>query len=523
MMISQDEDRVQGDVSTTSPDTVTLKKQFGAIFESLQDGIVVHDSLGKVIQHNEAAFRILGVTREQLLGNSPFDPRWRAVDENNRDVKGEEHPAMVALRTGQSQIDHLIGVHRPDNSLRWLNCTAIPIFHEGEKTPYQVLITFRDITEQKLSQAKILELRRESEEREKFLSTVLNNISALISYWDSDLKNVFSNRVCAEYFGKTPGEIQGKYIRDFFGEELYRKNERYLFEVLKGKTQTFERVIQTAQGSTIDVLANYIPDIVDGKVVGFYAVITDITRLKELERARWEIEAKLVLGAKMSALGEMASGIAHEINNPLAIINAKAANIRLSLKEGRMSHEQLGLELQKIEVTVERITKIISGLRVFARDAESDPFERESIHAIVTDTLNFCGEKMKVLNIELKLDLQEDVFCLCRATQISQIVMNLLSNSIDSISDRKEKWIQITSKIIGDRVDIRVTDSGPPIPRNISERMMEPFFTTKDYGKGTGLGLSISKSLAEDNRGILFFDSSGDHPCFVLQIPNCIE
>lgn len=160
------------------------------------------------------------------------------------------------------------------------------------------------------------------------LLRLLDNLPALIGYWDRDLNNRHSNKKYSEYFGKAPSEIKGRSIFDLLGPELYEKNKPHIEAALKGIEQTFEREIPLPGGVGVrQTIASYIPDIIDGVVQGFFVIVTDISQIKKLEEERREFKAKLVHASKMSSLGEMASGIAHEINNPLAIIKGRASQI----------------------------------------------------------------------------------------------------------------------------------------------------------------------------------------------------
>lgn len=231
---------------------------------------------------------------------------------------------------------------------------------------------------------------------------------------------------------------------------------------------------------------------------------------------------QLVQSAKMSSLGEMAGGIAHEINNPLAIIHGKAEQLKLRLKKGTVEPGELPdweKQLSKIETTADRIAKIIHGLRSFSRSADADPMKEVKVSQILEDTLELCKERFRSHGIALKVSPSGEIAIECRPAQISQILMNLLGNAHDAVEDLAEKWVELNVSVSDGFVLIRVTDCGQGIPEQVAEKMMEPFFTTKGVGRGTGLGLSICKGLAEHHRGSLSYDRSSKHTCFVLKLP----
>lgn len=237
-------------------------------------------------------------------------------------------------------------------------------------------------------------------------------------------------------------------------------------------------------------------------------------RTKELENSRLQ----LINASKMASLGEMASGLAHEINNPLAIIQGKVKVISLMFEDMNIKHPPLISEVDKIKITTERIEKIVKGLRNFSRPSQYDPFEPTSLHKIIQETLDLCSEKFKAEGISIIIHNIPKIFISCRPSEISQVLINLFNNSRDAIRDRDIKWIELSFKISGNTLSIIFTDSGPGIPREIAEKIMEPFYTTKDASMGTGLGLSIAKSLVENHGGVLRLDPDHENTCFVLEL-----
>lgn len=222
--------------------------------------------------------------------------------------------------------------------------------------------------------------------------------------------------------------------------------------------------------------------------------------------------------AKLSSLGEMASGIAHEINNPLTIISAIAMTQRRPKSENE-ADRKLNDSLDKIIMTVDRIAKIIKGLRSFARDSYNDPAVSTSVQHIIDSTLELCNERIKSNGINLQILPFQNQCIECREVQIVQVLMNLLNNSLDALEGANDKWIQIKVIDLVDKVSIGISDSGKKIPEDIAKKIMQPFFTTKAVGKGTGLGLSISKGIVEAHNGRFYIDNNAEHTTFVIELP----
>lgn len=244
------------------------------------------------------------------------------------------------------------------------------------------------------------------------------------------------------------------------------------------------------------------------------------------DRARVETEKILVAqrqaasaAAKMAALGEMASGVAHEINNPLAIIRGRADHLLTLLDAGPVDTERLKSDLHRMQVTTDRIARIIKGLKAFSRDSSRDPMEMISISSIVEDVVELSRERFSKRSIELRVSIVEDLLIECRPTEIEQVLVNLINNSYDAVENLNEKWIEVSVYREATNVVISVVDSGAGIDPIVVDKMMQPFYTTKEVGRGTGLGLSISKGIAEAHHGFLDYDAKAPHTCFVLSLP----
>lgn len=259
------------------------------------------------------------------------------------------------------------------------------------------------------------------------------------------------------------------------------------------------------------------------KLTGYVWIIEDITERKQRDRQFSEQQAQMIQSSRLASLGEMAAGIAHEINNPLLVISGKVQKIRRLYELEKQTPERVLSQTDAIRHTVDRIAKIISGLQSFSRDSSRDPFVLESYRTIVSDTLSFCHERFRNESIELDVTLPNEDFVLeCRPTQISQILLNLLNNGYDAAAENAKGVRKVHLSVVRtgmDSVEFSVTDTGRGIPEYLREKVMIPFFTTKEVGHGTGLGLSISQGIAQHHGGRLYFDETSSLTRFVLTLP----
>lgn len=256
------------------------------------------------------------------------------------------------------------------------------------------------------------------------------------------------------------------------------------------------------------------------EIIGYLGVAEDLTREKNLQETVERQRAQILSSAKMSALGEMAAGVSHEINNPLAIISGIASVMEFELEgDGKLEGEFARTQLTKIQKTIDRIGKIVQGLRTFARESASENSKSFELSHMIQETLTFCQERFRIHGVVLTLDVAEGLTVHGHLTQLSQVLLNLLNNSYDAIQELPEKWISVRAWREGGVVYLSVTDSGPGIPPDIASRMMEPFFTSKEVGKGTGLGLSISLGIIRSHGGSLEYNDRARNTQFIIQLP----
>ncbi len=247
-----------------------------------------------------------------------------------------------------------------------------------------------------------------------------------------------------------------------------------------------------------------------------------LERTEELSKSQKTIidqQQAVVMVSKLSAIGEMAGGVAHEINTPLAIIQMRADQLLECIYEEPQDKVMIQDSLEAINKTVARISKIVNGLRTFARDGSKDPVEVVSVNRIVEDTFSLCREKFYNNGVKLNYSSNGNIEFECRPGEISQVLLNFLNNAFDAIQDCPEKWINVEAKESSQQIQISITDSGNGIPANIQEKMMQPFFTTKEIGKGTGLGLSISNGIIQGHGGNIKIDNQSPNTRFILTIP----
>ncbi|GEM_PF-7092262 len=261
------------------------------------------------------------------------------------------------------------------------------------------------------------------------------------------------------------------------------------------------------------------PLIISEKPVGRIWLFRDVTEKRELEKM-------LHHSAKLASIGQLAAGVGHEINNPLAIIRLFIEKLQKqeSSKDEFSKDTKLLKTLSSISIATDRIAKIVLGLRTFARTEKSSDVDQFSIRNLIFEVDSMLNELYQKDEVNLKCmieDIQESLFFSGDRGKLQQVLINLISNAKDATEGVDNREVRVSSEIQGNIIHIKVSDNGVGIPIEIQEQIFDPFFTTKDVGKGTGLGLSlVHKFVHNDLSGKISVKSTTNEGTeFTLSIP----
>jgi PAS domain S-box-containing protein len=473
-----------------------------AILETMADGLVIQDKDGVIEKFNPSALELLRVSQDQLLGRTSLDPSWQAIREDGSPLPGDEHPAMIALRTGEPVRDALMGLTTSENKQTWIRINAIPFDSPSGR---RVVCTFSDVT-------ALLSAQREI----RFILDALKigvwkfNPVTQDLHWDQSMYGVFDLH---------ESDFSGHYQawESTLTAESKSQAVEELAQALRGEKE-FNTVFEIATKSRgrrfISGQATVIRDQAQAPIMmfGLNADITDQIKLKnELELER----TKSLRNAKLASLGEMSAGIAHEINNPLAIISGAVGLLPRYLN----NPEKQAAKIESIQKACDRIARIVSGLRKFSRTGDKSNFEVHNLNAIVAEAIALSEMKSTRNSTPVTLEGLENVPVFCDEVEIGQVLINLINNAIDAVKERPEKWVKVAVAQEPQCAILRVTDSGPGIPEPVRNRLFDPFFTTKEIGEGTGLGLSISKGILDEHKATISVVTECSNTCFEIRFP----
>jgi C4-dicarboxylate-specific signal transduction histidine kinase len=244
---------------------------------------------------------------------------------------------------------------------------------------------------------------------------------------------------------------------------------------------------------------------------------------QEMEQREQELREKqeqLVQAGKLATLGELTTGVAHELNNPLNNIGLFIGNVLDQVRLGSFDDTEVIEELESAMEQVRKATAIISHLRTFGRAAPLS-LEPVDVDDVIERSLLLMQEQLRLRGIEVALDLSPDeLLVLGNSIQLEQVFINLLTNSRDALAESRGKTIRISTSADADWIRVRFSDTGPGIPKELEQRIFDPFFTTKEVGTGTGLGLSITYSIVKEHRGNITVEPHrGRGANFLIELP----
>ena len=339
------------------------------------------------------------------------------------------------------------------------------------------------------------------------LRTILDTVSSPIFVKNNDHQIILANTSFCDFFALDIKDVLGKTLAETVPEDEkvhFLAIDRMVLDT--GNPSTIEETITFAGKPTRKIVTNKTRFTEISGTHFLVGSIHDVTALRESERS-------LAQASKLASLGELAAGIAHEINNPLAIILGSVS----LLAKYRDNPEKSASKIEAVQKSCDRIARIVSGLKKFSRSGEAASFRTHSLSDIAKEVLVLTESKSKRHLTPVMLECLTQAQILCDEVEIEQVLVNLINNGIDAVKSRAEKWVKISIVEDGPAVVLRVMDSGPGIPESVCAKLYDPFFTTKKVGEGTGLGLSITKGILTAHGATITVVAECPNTCFEIR------
>ncbi|MBF0102102.1 MAG: PAS domain S-box protein [Desulfobacterales bacterium] len=540
------------------------EKRFRQLFNGSRDGVVIVNSQGMFIEANQAYCNMLGYTLEELKTMEDF---YQITPEKWRQWEEDEIWKRRLLQNGYSGIYEKEYI-RKDGTIFPVELQSYTVFDQEGKLSYLWGVV-RDITERKRAEeekdrlhAQLIQLQKmeaeraivsltsavkESEEKVKLLSSVVTQSSEGMGVANLDGILLFINEAWIAMHGYEINE-------DFIGKPLsfFHSKEQLEKEVIPFNQKVIELGYAEGEMGHIRKDGTVFPTLMTvtlikddyGKPYAIAAVCNDITHtkrmenekselIKQLEKKNMELEnsslelkeatQQLIQAGKMTVLGELTAGIAHELNQPLNGIKIISQSLKYDIKKNRFVIEELDDKLKGIIDLVNRMAEIIQHMRIFTRQTSGEIYEKVDINTIISDAFNFVEQQMINNNIKvIKEFCLKPLYISANPIRIEQAMLNLFSNARYALinSNKENKELVVSIKEHANHVEVYVIDNGIGIPDSIKDKLFVPFFTTKEAGQGTGLGLSITSKIIEEHKGKIEFESNyNEYTSFKITLP----
>ena len=497
--------QMSDEIASSQKELNKQRDEYQNLFEQVPCLITVQDRNYRLLRFNREFY--------QRFAPEPGDYCYHAY--KGRSEKCVSCPVDRTFADGLSHQAEESGVDKDGSPKHWLVRTS-PI-KDGNGEIVAAMEISLDISQRR-------QLEVDLQKSEKKYHAIFSNIPNPVFVLDvATLKIVDCNQSVTSVYGFSVEEMIDRSFMTLFPPD---EQDHYAFKVVTCSVINQVRH-QNRDGKNLFVNIRISPSEYSGQKV-LLVTTSDITK-------RLETEQQLIQASKMATLGEMATGVAHELNQPLSVIKTVSSFFMKKLDAGEaIKHNILATMLAKADSNVDRASRIINHMRQFARKSDME-MGRVQVNDVLKSAFEIFSQQLKVRGIQVVWEIQESLPHInADPSRLEQVFINLLLNARDAIESRwenlptdnadGEKTIRLWTGIDGPRVACRVCDTGMGIPDNMVEKIFEPFFTTKEVGKGTGLGLSISYGIVKDCGGTIEAVPNAPHgTCFVLRFPHADE
>lgn len=498
--------------------------RFRSLFTVMGEGLLILGPDGEVVQCNQTAEKIMQVKSDALLGKCYDELIHNAFCEEGRLCERDQYPAFLTLHTGEAVVNKVLGFSRADGQVIWLqiNTHALDLDRDGK--PHAIVLSFSDVT-------RLKTVENELRENETYMQTVnlqfqgvLEAIPDHLMILDRQMRVIWLNRLKDDnspseqklFASACCYELPGVWCGPSLGSSIALCDDCPVKSAfITGRTEVMQK--ELPDGRNLSLRASPVFNDL-GQIINVIQIVQDVTETLSLH-------AQAMRTGQLAALGELAAGVAHEINNPInGVINCAQLILNKAVVDSREAELS-----QRIIRESERVATIVRELLYFARE-ESQESQITSIEGALNEALALFQNQLSKEGIQLQIFLPEDLpKIVSRSHQVQRLFLNLISNACHALSEKypginPDKILQVNGENLArdGRPFVRITflDHGTGIDPEFLPRVMNPFTTTKASKDGTGLGLSISREIALKHGGTLSISSvHGESTAVVIELP----
>lgn len=469
--------------------------------------VVVLDDEGIIRLFNHACEQLTGFSASEVLGQ----PIWSTLipEDELPDVRPVHDRLIGGQEKKNNYVNHWLTRHGNRRLIQWRNATL----RDAQGRVIGFVGTGIDVTEQE--QALKTRLRWEHERH-----YLLDALPVLIAHIDDGFRVRFANDGYRQWFGLAPQSLVGEHVASIIGKQAFETLAPHFRRALTGRRSVYHGNVSYLHGPARFIHGTYIPAFdEESRIDGFYIVAVDITepqRLREeRDLARGEAQShlmELAHATRLAGMSEVATGLAHEISQPLTAIAATAEACLMLLDKDPLRKESLKTSLERIAGQGQRARQIIEQLRSFVRKEREDSREDCEPARLINDVLLLLETELTAAGVAIETDIDPGIDSIpVNRIQIEQVLFNLVRNAIDAFgSSDGERRIRIRCRASKERRECRieVSDSGPGVSESDRPRLFHPFYTTRR--EGLGQGLSICRSIVERHGGRIVVDDNPD-------------
>jgi PAS domain S-box-containing protein len=472
--------------------TKRAKKEWETTFNAMSDGIFIFDRAGQLIRVNRAGAAMEDTWPHLLLGRQCCDILRTSSDER-----------LCIVERTLSEGRSLTVEVTPERFNRPLLVTAEPVIESGSRT-VGVVCTARDLSELRKVEAR-------AREHQSLLMNILESAREAIYAVDTEGYFQWCNSATVAAMAGRAEDLIGHHFLEVTFEADRALAAESFEQALKGEPHSYEARFYGSDDELRYALIDNAPIVVDGRTTAVLGIARDITEQKqERERA--------AQADKLRALGQLASGVAHDFNNALAAILGRAQLMRRDLSDQRLSHN-----LDIIQTAAEDAAATVRRIQTFARQSEAQEFDLLDASALLRDAIEITRTRwqneasMRGLFYAVEIETEEQLYISGNASELREVFVNLIVNAVDAMPFGGQ--LLISSQRRDERVLLRFADTGTGMTEETRKRIFEPFYTTKGM-QGTGLGLAVSYGIIERHEGHINVESKlGEGTTFEIDLP----